>query len=60
MGRSNRQWRGSKGRGGGRNNGREKRREKEVKFATQEQMQRGYFATYNVVKEAIIADVQKR
>ena len=60
MGRSNRQWRGSKGRGGGRNNGREKRREKEIKFATQEQMQRGYFATYNVVKEAIIADVQKR
>ena len=60
MGRDRRQWQGSKGCGGGRNSGREKRREKEVKFATQEQIQKGYYATYNIVKEAIIADVQKR
>ena len=64
MGRNNnRQWRGGRGgRGnaGGRNNGREKRKEKEIKFATQEQMQRGYYATYTVVKDAIVADVQKK
>ena len=61
MGRNNnRQWRGGRGgRGnaGGRNNGRKKRKEKEIKFATQEQMQRGYYATYAVVKDAIVADV---
>ena len=54
---NNRQWRGGR-RGcdnaGGRNNGREKRKEKEIKFATQEQMQRGYYATYTVVKDAIL------
>ena len=59
MGRFNRQWRGGRGRGGGRNNGRETTREKEMKFATQDQIQKGYFATYNTVKEEVIADVQK-
>ena len=65
MGRNNnRQWRGGgrsgRGNAGGRNNGREKRKEKEIKFATQEQMQKGYYATYTVVKDAIVADVQKK
>ena len=60
MGRFNRQWRGGRGRGGGRNNGRETTQEKEMKFATQDQIQKGYFATYNAVKEEIIADVQKK
>ena len=60
MGCNKGQWRGSKGKGSGRNNGRKKRKDKEVKFATQEQIQKGYYATYNVVKEAIIANAQKR
>ena len=60
MGRSGQQWRGSRDRGGGRTNGRQKRREKEAKFATQEQMQNGYYTTYNVVKDTIVADVQKK
>jgi len=60
MGRYNRHWKGGRGRGGGRTNGREKRKEKEIKFATQEQIQKGYYATYNVVKDAIVADIQKK
>ena len=36
------------------------KKDKEYKFATQEQTQKGYYATYNVVKEAIVADAQKR
>ena len=28
-------------------------------MATQEQIQKGYYATYNVVEEAIVADAQK-
>ena len=65
MGRNNkRQWRGGhRGRGnaGGRNNGQDKRKEKEIKFSTQGQMQRGYYATYTIVViDAIVADVQKK
>ena len=59
MGHNNWQWRGSKGRGGRRNNGYKKRKDKEIKFTTQEQIQKGYYVTYNVVKEAIIANAHK-
>ena len=60
MGCNKGQWKGNKGNGGKKNSGQEKRKEKEVKFATQEQIQKGYYATYNVVKEAVVADAQKR
>ena len=60
MGCNNGQWRVIKGKDGGRNKGRKKWKDKEVKFATQEPIQKGYYATHNVVKEAIIADAQKQ
>ena len=48
MGRNKGQWKGNKGKGG--KDSRQKgRKEKEVKFATQEQIQNGYFVTYSVV-----------
>ena len=59
MGRNKGQWKGNKGKGG-KESGQKARKEKEIKFATQEQIQNGYFATYNVVKEAVVADAQKR
>ena len=49
-----------KARKGGKNSGQKGRKEKEIKFATQEQIQNGYFATYNVVKEAVVTNTQKR
>ena len=56
MGQNNNcQWRGScRGRdnAGGRNNRCKKRKEREIKFATQEQMQRGYYATYTVASQS--------
>ena len=44
MGRNKRQWKGNKGKGG-KDSGQKARKEKETKFATQEQIQNGYFAT---------------
>jgi len=37
-----------------------KPKEKETKFATQEQMNRGAYATYNTVKDIIVQEVQKK
>ena len=37
-----------------------KGKQKEMCFATQEQMTKGYFSTYNDVKDAIVTKVQKR
>ena len=67
MGRQANAWRyGGRGGGkfGGRKNGREKlsnkTKEKEMKFATQEQMSKGFYGTYNSIKDLIINDVQKK
>ena len=67
MGRQANTWRyGGRGGGrfGGRKNGREKSsnktKEKEMKFATQEQMSKGFYGTYNSIKYLIINDVQKK
>ena len=35
-------------------------KEKELKFATQEQMSKGNYATYNTVKAAIVQEVQRK
>ena len=62
MGRHANAWRYG-GRGttnGGRGNGSNQNREKDMRFATQEQMTRGYYGTYNDVKELIINNVQKK
>ena len=59
MGRNKGQWKGNK-RKGGKNSRQKGHKEKETKFATQEQIQNRYFAMYNVVKEAVVADAQKR
>ena len=45
---------------GGRGNGQNQNKEKDMRFATQEQMTRGYYGTYNDVKDLIINDVQKK
>ena len=59
MGCNKGQWKGNKGKGG--KESRQKAgKEKEIKFATQEQIQNGYFAAYNVVKEAVVTITQKR
>ena len=59
MGRQATAWRyNDKGRGGGKPS-QNKTKEKEYKFATQEQMSRGYYGTYNSVKDNIITEVQK-
>ena len=62
MGRQANAWRygGRGGASGGRGNGQSQNREKDMRFATQEQMTRGYYGTYNDVKELIINDVQKK
>ena len=72
MGRQATAWKyGSRGsgRGGGRDNGRNRNeksnnrsttKEKDMRFATQDQMTRGYYGTYNAVKELIITEVQKK
>ena len=41
-------------------NGHEKRKEKEMKFATQEQSTKSLYGTFNVTKDAIVADVQAK
>ena len=41
-----------------RNGYKPKLKEKEMKFATQEQMSRGNYATYNTVKDVIVQEVQ--
>ena len=48
MGRNKGQWKGNKGKGR-KESGQKAHKEKEIEFATQEQIQNGYFATYNVV-----------
>ena len=59
MGRQATAWRyNNKGRDGGKPS-QDKTKEKEYKFATQEQMSRGYYGTYNSVKDNIITNVQK-
>ena len=72
MGRQTTAWKyGSRGagRGRGRDNGcnRNKKsnnrltaKEKDMRFAMQDQMTRGYYSTYNAVKELIITEVQKK
>ena len=64
MGRQTTAWRYT-GRGGpnaGRGNGQSqtKGKQKEMRFATQEQMTKGYYSTYNDVKDTIVTEVQKR
>ena len=59
---------GNNGNGNGGRNGNQGRnwsggnnnREKDMRFATQEQMSGGYYGTYNSVKEIIINKVQKK
>ena len=46
-------------RGGKNNNNNNDRKSKEYKFATQEQPQRGKYATFNAVKEKVIIHIQK-
>ena len=57
------------GRGGGQDNGRNRNKknsnhqntkEKDICFATQDEMTRGYYGMYNAVKELIITEVQKK
>ena len=43
-----------------RNGYKPKSREKETKFATQEQMSKGNYATYNTVKDIIVQEVQRK
>ena len=43
-----------------RNGYKPKSKEKEMKFATQEQMSRGNYATYNTVKDIIVQEVQRK
>ena len=61
MGRQATAWRyNDKGRGGGGRNGPPKTKEKEYKFATQEQIAQGnYYGTYDSIKDNIITEVQK-
>ena len=40
--------------------GKQKSKDKEMKFATQDQMSKGNYGTYNSVKECIIQEVQKK
>ena len=51
--------RGSNGRGRGGYNS-NKNKEKEMKFATQDQMTRGYYSTYSTIKDTIVIEVQKK
>ena len=44
----------------GKNRAGNNNKEKDMKFATQEQMSNGYYGTYNTVKEIIINEVQKK
>ena len=72
MGRQATAWKyGSRGagRGRGRDNGHNRNKksnnrlttkEKDLRFTTQDQMMRGYYGTYNAVKELIITEVQKK
>ena len=72
MGRQATAWKYSSrgaGRDGGRDNGCNRNeksnnhlttKEKDMHFATQDQMTRGYYGTYNAVKELIITKVQKK
>ena len=43
-----------------RNGQKSKSKEKKMKFATQEQMSRGNYATYNTVKDVIVQEVQRK
>ena len=47
---------GNKSRGGYKR----RSKEKELKFATQEHMSKGNYATYNTVKDAIVQEVQRK
>ena len=61
MGRFNRKSRyGDCSQSGGRTNGHEKRKEKEMKFATQEQSTKSLYGTFNAIKDAIVANVQAK
>ena len=63
MGRQASAWRytGRGGLGHGNQSCRQKNnREKEMRFATQEQMSNGYYGTYSSVKETLINEVQKK
>ena len=63
MGRQASAWRytGRGGRGHGNQSGkRNNSKDKEMRFATQEQMTNGYYGTYNSVKETLINEVQKK
>ena len=44
----------------GKNQAGNNNKEKDLQFATQEQMSSGYYSTYNTVKEIIINEVQKK
>ena len=64
MGKQTTAWkyigRGGSNAGQGNGQGQTKGKQKEMCFATQEQMTKGYYSKYNNVKDVIVTKVQKR